>query len=60
MRVILNDLLVVWDDHIMTVTLNRPEVLNALREKTLHNLITVFDKFADDEQARFDLNRDGR
>lgn len=49
---ILNDLLVERDDHIMTVKLNRPEVLNALREKTLHELITVFDKFADDEQAR--------
>jgi enoyl-CoA hydratase/carnithine racemase len=52
MRVIYNDLLVEMDDQIMIVKLNRPEVLNALREKTLLELIAVFDKFAEDTQMR--------
>ena len=46
------DLIVEIDDKLQIVKLNRPEVLNALREKTFNELTAVFAKFAADIQRR--------
>jgi enoyl-CoA hydratase len=48
----LEDLLVETEDKIQIVRLNRPRVLNALREKTFIELGSVLDKFASDPQKR--------
>lgn len=47
-----DDLLVETKDKLQIVKLNRPEVLNALREKTFVELGAVLDKFASDTQTR--------
>ncbi len=46
------DLLVAAEDCLTVVTLNRPAVLNALREQTLRELESVLDAFAGDSQQR--------
>ena len=43
-----DDLLVETEDRIFTVKLNRPDVLNAMREKTFHELDEVLGVFAND------------
>lgn len=48
----LEDLLVETEERLQIVKLNRPKVLNALREKTFVELGDVLDKFAGDTQAR--------
>lgn len=48
----LEDLRVVTEEELQIVKLNRPKVLNALREKTFVELGDVLDKFAADAQAR--------
>jgi enoyl-CoA hydratase/carnithine racemase len=40
------------EDQIMTVTINRPEVLNALDPETHHELSAIFDVFAGDDVLR--------
>jgi len=40
------------DDHIVTITLNRPKVLNAMRPQTCLELARAFTDFSDDDKAR--------
>jgi len=47
----LEDLLVETEGKLQILKLNRPEVLNALREKTLFELGAMVDKLADDTQT---------
>lgn len=49
---IYNDLIVKTEDKLQIVTLNRPEVLNALRKNTFIEFEAVLDEFADDPQQR--------
>jgi len=46
----MEDLLVETHGKILVVTLNRPQVLNALRAITVKELQTVFDRFTEDSQ----------
>jgi enoyl-CoA hydratase len=46
------EVLVEIDGHVARVTINRPEVLNALRLKTLDMLEEVFDQLANDDSVR--------
>ncbi len=46
------DLVVETEDELQIVKLNRPKVLNALREKTFTELATLFDKFASDPHRK--------
>jgi enoyl-CoA hydratase len=52
MRMPFEDLLVEMEGKLQIVRLNRPRVLNALREKTFIELGAVLDKFAGDPQQR--------
>ena len=47
-----NDLLCVVKDHIATVTLNRPQVLNAFTEEMVVEGRKLFESFADDDSVR--------
>ncbi|WP_332692496.1 enoyl-CoA hydratase-related protein, partial [Bosea sp. (in: a-proteobacteria)] len=40
------------EDGILTVTINRPEVLNALSNEAHHELAGIFDRFAADSSLR--------
>jgi enoyl-CoA hydratase/carnithine racemase len=46
------DLLVGRDGGLVVVTLNRPEVLNALRKQTLTELARVLDEFSSESADR--------
>lgn len=49
---IYEDLTVETEDELQVMTLNRPEVLNALREKTFHEMEKVLDHFALDAKIK--------
>lgn len=52
MRTDFQHLLIQQEEGIVTVTLNRPEVLNAFNDTMLHELIEVMDEAAEDETVR--------
>jgi uncharacterized protein with PIN domain len=48
------------DDGVLTVTINRPEVLNALSNEAHHELAGIFDRFAADASLRVAILTLGR
>src|SRR5437870_11227952 len=52
MRIDFQSLLVAQDGGVLTITMNRPEVLNAFNDTMLHELSEILEAAAQDESVR--------